>query len=95
VRFHGGEPLTAADVLMSLERVRQNDMAYTVASITSGRAVDDHTVEFETRAANPILLQDLTLFFIMSRPWVEANNAMGVARAGQPGANTAFPQLNC
>ena len=94
VRFHGGEPLTAADVLMSLERVRQNDMAYTVASITSGRAVDDHTVEFETRAANPILLQDLTLFFIMSRPWVEANNAMGVARAGQPGANTAFPQLN-
>jgi len=94
VRFHGGEPFTAADVLMSLERVRQNDMAYTVASIASGRAVDDHTVEFETRAPNPILLQDLTLFFIMSRQWVEANNAMQVARAGQPGANTAFAQLN-
>jgi peptide/nickel transport system substrate-binding protein len=30
----------------------------------------------------------------MSKRWVEANNAMNVARAGQPGANTAFPQLN-
>jgi peptide/nickel transport system substrate-binding protein len=94
VRFHGGEPFTAADVLMSLERVRQNDMAYTVASIASARAIDDHTIEFETRAPNPILLQDLVLFFVMSRTWVQANNAMSVARAGQPGANTAFAQLN-
>ncbi|WP_376099588.1 ABC transporter substrate-binding protein [Roseomonas sp. CCTCC AB2023176] len=94
VRFHGGEPFTAADVLMSLERVRQNDMAYTVASIASARAVDDNTVEFETRGPNPVLLQDLTLFFIMSKPWVEANNAMAVARAGQPGATNTFVQLN-
>lgn len=94
VRFHGGQPFTAADVLMSLERVRQNDMAYTVASITAARAVDDHTVEFETRGPNPILLQDLTLFFVMSRDWVQQNNAMQVARAGQPGANSAFAQLN-
>jgi peptide/nickel transport system substrate-binding protein len=94
VRFHGGQPFTAADVLHSLERVRQNDMAYTVASITEGRAIDDHTVEFTTRAPNPILLQDLTLFFIMSRAWIEQNNAFAVARAGQPGAATAFAQIN-
>jgi peptide/nickel transport system substrate-binding protein len=94
VRFHGGEPFTAADVLHSLERVRQNDMAYTVASIASAHAVDDHTVEFETRGPNPILLQDLTLFFITNRAWIEANNAFTVARAGQAGANTAFVQLN-
>ncbi|MCS6890719.1 MAG: ABC transporter substrate-binding protein [Rhodovarius sp.] len=94
VRFHGGQPFTAADVLMSLERVRQNDMAYTVASITAARAIDEHTVEFDTRGPNPVLLQDLTLFFIMSRDWVQANNAMTVARAGQPGATTAFAQLN-
>jgi peptide/nickel transport system substrate-binding protein len=94
VRFHDGTPFTAADVVMSAERVRQNDMAYTLQSVTAVRAIDDHTVEMETRGPNPILLQDLTLFFIMSRNWVQANNAMGVARAGQPGANTAFPQLN-
>lgn len=94
VRFHDGTPLTAADVVMSAERVRQNDMAYTLQSVTAVRAVDDHTVEMETRGPNPILLQDLTLFFIMSRNWVQANNAMAVARAGQAGANTAFAQLN-
>jgi peptide/nickel transport system substrate-binding protein len=94
VRFHGGQPLTAEDVLMSLERVRQNDMAYTVQSVASGRAVDPHTVELETRGPNPILLQDLTLFFVMSKAWVEQNNAFAVARAGQPGAATAFAQLN-
>ncbi len=94
VRFHGGEALTAADVLMSIERVRTNDMAYTVASIANARAVDDHTVEFETRGPNPVLLQDLTLFFVMSKTWVEANNAMAVARAGQPGATNTFVQLN-
>ncbi|MGG5810148.1 ABC transporter substrate-binding protein [Falsiroseomonas sp. CW058] len=94
VRFHGGEPFTAADVVMSAERVRQNDMAYTLQSVTAVRAIDDFTVEMDTRGPNPILLQDLTLFFIMNSAWVQANNAMAVARAGQPGAATAFPQLN-
>ncbi len=94
VRFHGGETLTAADVVMSAERVRQNDMAYVLQSVTAVRAIDANTVEMDTRGPNPILLQDLTLFFIMNKAWVEANNAMGVARAGQPGAGTAFPQLN-
>ena len=94
VRFHGGEAFSSADVLHSLERVRQNDMAYTVQSITAARAPDPLTVEFDTRGPNPVLLQDLTLFFITSRPWIEANNAFAVARAGQPGATTTFVQLN-
>ncbi|PWS35442.1 ABC transporter substrate-binding protein [Falsiroseomonas bella] len=94
VTFHDGTPLTAADVVMSAERVRQNDMAYVLQSVARVTAVDDHTVEMETRGPSPILLQDLTLFFVMSKRWVEANNAMNVARAGQPGAATAFPQLN-
>jgi peptide/nickel transport system substrate-binding protein len=94
VRFHGGENFSAADVVHSVERVRQNDMAYTVQSITAARAVDAMTVEFYTRGPNPVLLQDLTLFFITSRAWIEANNAFAVARAGQPGATTTFVQLN-
>ena len=94
VSFHGGEPFTAADVVMSVERVRQNDMAYVVQSVAAVRAVDDFTVEMDTRGPNPILLQDLTLFFIMNRAWVQANNATAVARAGQPGATNTFVQLN-
>jgi peptide/nickel transport system substrate-binding protein len=68
VRFHGGEAFTAADVVHSIERVRQSDMAYTAQSIAAARAVDDATVEIETRGPNPVLLQDLTLLFITSRP---------------------------
>jgi peptide/nickel transport system substrate-binding protein len=94
VRFHGGEALTAADVVMSAERVRQNDMAYVLQSVTAVRAIDDHTVEMDTRGPNPILLQDLTLFFIMSKSWVENNNAFAVARAGQAGSTNTFVQLN-
>jgi peptide/nickel transport system substrate-binding protein len=94
VRFHGGESFTAADVVHSIERVRQNDMAYTAQSITAARAVDEHTVEIETRGPNPVLLQDLTLLFITSKAWIEANNAFAVARAGQPGATSTFVQLN-
>lgn len=94
VRFHGGEPFVAADVVHSAERVRQNDMAYTLQSVSAVRAIDDHTVEMETRGPNPVLLQDLTLFFITSRAWIEANNAFAVARAGQPGASNSFVQLN-
>nr|WP_314072640.1 ABC transporter substrate-binding protein [uncultured Roseococcus sp.] len=94
VRFHGGEAFTVADVVHSLERVRQNDMAYTVQSIAAARVVDDHTLELETRGPNPVLLQDLTLFFVMSRDWIEANNAFAVARSGQPGATSTFVQRN-
>ncbi len=94
VRFHGGEAFTAADVVHSIERVRQNDMAYTAQTIASARAVDDLTVEIETRGPNPVLLQDLTLLFITSKAWIEANNAFAVARAGQSGATNSFVQLN-
>ncbi|NKC29882.1 ABC transporter substrate-binding protein [Falsiroseomonas selenitidurans] len=94
VKFHGGEAFTAADVAHALERVKQNDMAYTVQSVAAVRVIDDHTVEIETRGPNPILLQDLTLFFITSKAWIEANNAFAVARAGQPGATSTFVQLN-
>ncbi len=94
VRFHGGEAFSSADVVHSVERVRQNDMAYTVQSITAARAIDAMTVEFDTRGPNPVLLQDLTLFFITSRAWIEGNGAFSVARAGQPGATTTFVQLN-
>lgn len=94
VKFHGGEPFTAEDVVFSAERVKQSDMAYVVQSITGVRAVDPHTVEIETRGPNPVLLQDLTLFFIMSKGWVTANNAYQILRAGQPGAGTVFVQMN-
>ncbi len=96
VKFHGGEPFTADDVVASFERVRQasSDMNYTVVSIERVEKVDDSTVTIVTKGPNPVLLQDLTLFFIMSKPWIEKNNAMTIVRTGQPGANTNFGNVN-
>ncbi len=96
VKFHGGEPFTADDVVASFERVRQasSDMNYTVVSIERVEKVDENTVTIVTKGPNPVLLQDLTLFFIMSKPWIEKNNAMTIIRTGQPGANTNFGNIN-
>lgn len=93
VRFHGGEPFTADDVIMSYNRTRQasSDMAYTVSSIASINKIDDFTIDVVTNGPNPVLLQDLTLFFIMSRAWVTQNNAMEVVRTA--GANN-FANIN-
>jgi peptide/nickel transport system substrate-binding protein len=96
VRFHGGQPFVADDVIASFERVRQptSDMSYTVTSIERIEKVDDHTITIVTKGPNPVLLQDLTLFFIMNKAWIDANNAMTVARSGQAGAATNFANNN-
>lgn len=82
VRFHGGENFTADDVIFSWQRVRQqsSDMAYTVVAIDAINKIDDHTIDIVTKGPTPTLLQDLSLFFIMSKAWVERHNAMDVVR---------------
>jgi peptide/nickel transport system substrate-binding protein len=96
VRFHGGEPFSAEDVVFSFDRVRQpnSDMAYTVAAVERMTVIDPHTIEVVTRGPNPVLLQDLTLFFIVSRAWVEANGAATVQRAASAAGATGFMGLN-
>ncbi len=93
VRFHNGEPFTADDVIASFSRIRQpgSDMAFTVSGITEIRKIDDHTIEIVTGAPNPLLLQDINLFFIASKSWIERNNATEVVRTA--GASN-FPNLN-
>jgi peptide/nickel transport system substrate-binding protein len=80
--------------LFSLERIRQpaSDMSFTVASVERINKIDDLTIEIITRGPNPTLLQDLTGFFIMSKSWVERNNAMQVTRACR---RLDLPQPQC
>ncbi len=77
VRFSDGTPFTADDVLFSVQRVRApgSNMASVLASVKEVRKIDDFTVEFETTNPNPILLQEITNFGIMSRAWADRNNA--------------------
>ena len=77
VKFTDGTPFTAEDVVFSAARARAqgSNMQSVLASVKEVRRVDDHTVEFETGAPNPIFLQEITNWGIMSKAWSEKNNA--------------------
>ena len=77
VKFQGGEPFTADDVIFSQKRAsgpgsQINSYFQSVAEV---KKIDDYTVDFITKAPNPILLEELTQWVIMSKAWCEAHNA--------------------
>ena len=80
VTFHEGQSLTADDVVFSFERALQpaSDMRPLINTITDIWAEDDHTVRMRTDGPNPLLANNLTNLFIMSREWAEANNVTDV-----------------
>ena len=84
VKFHGGEPFTADDVVASTERkTHPNSRARgDLANVERAEKVDDYTVDFVLKGPYPLLLNDLSGFFIMSKKWMAANNAL------QPGNTT-------
>jgi peptide/nickel transport system substrate-binding protein len=73
VRFHDGTPLTADDVVFSMQRASAPSSQIRVYASALGRAskIDDHTVEFKLEAPNPIMLEHATLIQIMSKAWCE------------------------
>lgn len=76
VKFHDGAPFTADDAVFSIHRAMaptSNYKAYTTG-IKEARKVDDHTIEIETTAPNPVLLRQLPNVFIMNRAWSEKHN---------------------
>jgi peptide/nickel transport system substrate-binding protein len=77
VRFTDGTPFTADDVVFSAQRVRApgSNLNAVLATVKEVRKVDDHTVEFETAAPDPILPRKFATFAIMSKAWSERNNA--------------------
>ncbi len=81
VTFSDGSPMTAEDVVFSIARSRGpgSNVAGTFASVATVTKVDDFTVDMVTTAPNPILLQEITTFMVMSKAWTERNNAVRVA----------------
>src|SRR6476660_2727770 len=78
VQFHDGTPFTADDVVFSFGRMKGegSDMKATNSDIKLVRKIDDHTVEIETMAPQPILPDVITTSFIMSKKWCETNQAV-------------------
>ncbi len=81
-QFHDGAPLTAEDVLYSLERPGNitSPAPYTpyVKAITGMEAVDDHTVRLTTEAPYPLLPLDLSRVMIVEKAVAEANDTQAM-----------------
>jgi len=77
VKSHDGHPLTADDVVFSIERMRsdpQSKQRANVAPIESAEAVDAHTVKVVTKAPTAGLLEYLTdRLMIMQKRHIEAH----------------------
>jgi peptide/nickel transport system substrate-binding protein len=77
VQFHDGAPFTADDVVFSLRRAADDggDFKGVVGEIKEIRKVSDHVVDIETKAPFPILADQLSTTYIMSKKWCEENQA--------------------
>jgi peptide/nickel transport system substrate-binding protein len=80
VRFSDGTPFTAEDVVFSIARARGpgSNVQSFFAGVVEVRAPDSHTIELVTQNPDPILPENLTSFGIMSKAWLERNNAARV-----------------
>jgi peptide/nickel transport system substrate-binding protein len=77
VTFHDGTPFGADDVVFSIERAQlpSSNFKTFATPIGSARAVDPYTVEIETPAPSPVLLENVNQVRIMSRAWCQKNGA--------------------
>jgi peptide/nickel transport system substrate-binding protein len=78
VKFHDGAPLTADDVVYSIQRGQHANSQINNYASAVGEPVkiDESTVEFRLKAVNPIFLQHLDALWIMSKPWAEKNKVV-------------------
>lgn len=94
VRFHDGSPLTVEDVLYSLDRpgqIKGSPGPFTIytRAITGKEKVNDRTFRLKTATPYPLMLNDLTTIFVVSRKATEgvaqeeiATGAKGIVGTG-------------
>jgi len=73
VRFHDGTPLTADDVVFSIERAlaKTSQRMFQLRGVTGARKVDALTVDVQLAAPDAVLPQKMWLVAIMSKAWAE------------------------
>jgi peptide/nickel transport system substrate-binding protein len=94
VKFQNGDPFTADDVVFSADRVRKkgSNLQTRVSPDTKVVKVDDYTVDFVLTTPNPILNSQWDTWYIMSKKWAEANNAVEPTPAAA--TTPSFASLN-
>jgi peptide/nickel transport system substrate-binding protein len=90
VKFHDGGAFNADDVVFSYERAKApgSNIPTKLASVKEVRKIDDFTVDFVTNGPNPILIEEITDWYIMDKEWTEKHNAAKPADLTKPGEET-------
>ena len=93
VKFHDGAALTADDVLFSYERAssEESDVRSWFSPVSGVKVVDDHTIDFMTKSANPLFPDSIANFMIMDRDWATSKEA---ARPSKEAENHATLNTN-
>jgi peptide/nickel transport system substrate-binding protein len=78
VRFHDGSPFTAADVIYSINRIKNDKPSMqkeNFRDVTEMQALDDYTVAFTTEVPNAVFLDRLQNRFLLGKAGMEAQSA--------------------
>ena len=96
VKFQGGEPFTADDVVFSYQRAigPGSQINSYFQAVTGVKKIDDFTVDFLTKEPDPIFLEEITQWVIMSKAWCEAHNATQAADLTKATENFATRNTN-
>jgi len=96
VKFHNGNEFDAQDVVFSFERATSegSDIKAYFSSVADVTARDKYTVVFKTKRINPILLEDISYWWIMDKEWSEANDSTEVADIRENEENHATRNAN-
>jgi peptide/nickel transport system substrate-binding protein len=81
VKFHDGSPLTADDIVFSLNRANGpgSNMGSNFVSVKEIKKVNDLRVEVTTKYPDPLLADKWAALGMMSKAWAEKNNALNSA----------------
>ena len=73
VKFSDGTKMTSEDVVFSILRAKQrtSDFKEYISTVSDVKSAGDYKVEITTSKPNPILLNQLSNIFIMSKAWSE------------------------
>ncbi len=86
VKFHNGNPFTAADVKFTYDRIQTDKqlaskMSTNISTIAQTTVNDDYTVTFTTKAPDPILIERFTEVPIVNKATVEKMGLEAFAKA--------------
>ncbi len=75
VKFHGGEDFTSADVVFSFNRAMSetSDFKNYLNSVKEVKATGPYEVQIVTEGSNPILPDQITSIYMMSKSWSETH----------------------